>query len=154
MTDAKDGVDFSWDEQLDLEAPELKTRVHEVLRMRVHMTGDFLHASLTNVHQGVRNTDTMSVIFARPLGSLSKLPMQIMFLVFGLCYIPSIFEGFAPKYFETRHIRFSTFETRVPQTTVAGVGISKLSLLLGRSRHNLLHPGIRSIFISYKIEKI
>jgi len=144
-----DGVNSSLAE-LDLDAPELEKRMYEVLRMRVHMKGDFLHESLTNVHQGVQNTDTTSVIFAHPLGSLSKLPMQILVLTFGLYFIPGIVDFFIPIYLdETRHIRFSTLEMRVPQATDAGVGISRLSLLLGRSPDDPLRPGIRSRVSTY-----
>jgi len=143
--DEEDGVDFSLVE-LGSEAPELKERVYQVLRTRVHIKGDFLHASLDNVHHGVRNTDIASVFFARPLGALTKLPMQIFVLVFGVYFVPSIVEGFKPQYLdETRHFRFSTLETRVPQATIADVGISKLSLLFTSIPRDLQRPGRRSI---------
>ena len=143
LLDSKiDGANSSLAE-LDSTAPELEERMYEVLRMRVHMKGDFLHESLTNVHQGVRNTDTTSLIFARPLGSLSKLPMQVLVLTFGLYFIPGIVDFFTPQHLnETRHIRSSILEMRVPQATDAGVGISRLSLLLGRSPDDPLRSGI------------
>ena len=144
LAEATDGVDFGLAE-LDSEAPELKERVYEVLRTRVHIKGDFLHASLDNVHHGVRNTDTASVLFARPLGALSKLPMQLFLLAFGLYFVPNVFENFTPQFLETRHIRFSTLQTRVPQATVADVGISKLSLLFTSSQRDPQRPGRRSI---------
>jgi len=145
LPDAIDGVDSSLGE-LDYETPELKERVYQVLRTRVHIRGDFLHASLDKIHHGVRNTDIASVFFARPLGALTKLPMQIFVLVFGVYFVPSIVEGFKPQYLdETRHFRFSTLETRVPQATIADVGISKLSLLFTSIPRDLQRPGRRSI---------
>ena len=145
IADEKDGVDFGLVE-LSSEAPELKERLYQVLRMRVHMQGNFLHASLDNVHHGVRNTDTASVFFARPLGSFGKFPMQLFALVFGVYFVPSIVEGFKPQYLdETRHFRFSTLETRVPQATVADVGIYKLSLLFTSIPRDPQRPGRRSI---------
>ena len=145
LPDAIDGVDSSLGE-LDYETPELKERVYQVLRTRVHIRGDFLHASLDKIHHGVRNTDIASVFFARPLGALTKLPMQIFVLVVGLYFVPDVFENFTPEFLdETRHLRFSTLETRVPQATIANVGISKLSLLFTGSKQDPRRPGTRSI---------
>ena len=138
IADQPDGV-----AELDSEAPELKKRVYEVLRMRVHVKGDFLHASLADVHHGVRNSNTPSVIFAHPLGSLSKLPIQVLLLVYGLYFgVSTIFEGLRPMSLnKIRHIRFSTLETRVPKSTLTNVGISRLSLLLSSRRNDPLRPG-------------
>jgi len=54
--DEEDCVDFRLVE-LGSVAPELKERVYQALRTQVHIKGDFLHASLDNVHHGVRNTE-------------------------------------------------------------------------------------------------
>ena len=147
MAGKRDGVDLNMSD-IDWESLELQKRMtataFQVLQMRVQVKGDFLQASLDDLHEGVRNTDTMSVVFAHPLASLSKFPVQVLVLSIGLFFIRQAIEGFTPTHFETRLIRFTTLETREP--TVVGVGISKLSLLLGRNPDDPLHPGIRSGF--------
>ena len=141
MAHEQDGIESNIHE-LESEGPELQARmtaaVYAVLMMQILLQGGFLQAVLTAVHHGVENTDTAIVIFARPLGALSRLPMQLLVLVMGLYFMPQTFRGFTPHFVETRHVRLTTLEMRDPKKVVC-VNISKLSLLLGRSPNDPLN---------------
>ena len=66
---------------LDLEGEDLKdvlcVRMMEVVRILCHIKGDMLQALVDEMHQAMTKADTIMVLFARPLGALKKLPIQV-----------------------------------------------------------------------------
>jgi hypothetical protein len=70
---------------LDLEGENLRdvlcVRMMEVVRILCHIKGDMLQALVDEMNQAMTKADTAMVLFARPLGALTKLPIQV-FLFF------------------------------------------------------------------------
>ena len=115
--------------------PELRdmltARVYEVVRARC-LLGNFLHSQLTESSLGVSTAHTWSTLFTSPLTSLSKFPIQLLILLVGICFVPSLHKAItAEDYFEITHLRFEVLEVRA--STAQGPqapGVERLDLLL------------------------